>query len=121
MRLDQLEPGMTLYDVHSERAGNTTMRVEGCWMAQVVSVHLSASPPYAMLAWNHNPARKHFAVPKGWKLWPKEWLRQELFGGGRSCAICHGKEGVGHSATCRHPRAVRAREKAAKAALRGAS
>lgn len=118
MRLDQLEPGMTLYDVHSERAGNTTMRVEGCWMAQVVSVHLSASPPYAMLAWNHNPARKHFAVPRGWRLWPKEWLRQELFGGGRSCAICCGRESAGHSATCRHPRAIRARE---KAALRGAS
>lgn len=115
MRLDQLEPGMTLYDVRSERAGNTTMRVEWCWEVRVVSVHLDASPPYAMLAWNViNPARKYFTVPRGWKRWPKEWIRQSLFSG-RSCALCFAKEGDGHHENCQHPRAVSARAKAAKA------
>lgn len=114
MRLDQLEPGMTLYDVHSERAGNTTMRVEGCWEVRVVSVHLDASPPYAMLAWNVvNEPRKYFTIPKGWRRWPKEWIRQDLFGG-RACALCNAKESDGHRDSCQHPRAVRARAKAAR-------
>lgn len=112
LRIDQLEPGMTLYDVHSERAGNTTMRREGCWTARVVSVHLDESPPYAMISWNGNPARKCFHHTT-FKRWPKEWIKQELFGG-RSCALCHAMESAGHSATCEHPRAERARKKAQK-------
>lgn len=107
MRLDQLEPGMALYDVHSHRAGNTTMRVEGCWAARVISVHLDESPPYAMIAWNGNPPRKHFRTK--WTRWPKEWIKQDVFGE-RSCALCHGKESDGHRPTCEHPRAVRARK-----------
>lgn len=113
MRLDQLQPGMTLYDVHTVRAGNTTIRVEGCWEVRVESVHLDAVPPYAMLRWNVvNPAKKYCQVPRGWKPWPKEWLRQDIFGE-RSCAICCAKESVGHRDTCTHPRAIRARARGA--------
>lgn len=112
MKLSDLTPGMTIYDVHTERAGNTTMRVEGCWEVRVESVHLDASPPYAMLRWNVvNPAKKHFYVPREWKRWPKEWIRQDL-SGPRSCGICHAKESDGHRAACEHPRAVRARKAA---------
>lgn len=111
MKIADLTPGMTLYDVHSQRAGNTTMRVEGCWKARVISVHLDESPPYAMISWNANPPRKYFTVK--WKRCPKEWLRQDIFGP-RSCCICHAKEHEGHRETCQHPRAISARKKAAK-------
>lgn len=53
--LSKLRPGDILYDVHSERAGNTTMRRQGEWTVRVIEVH----DDHAMCSWNGNPATKY--------------------------------------------------------------
>lgn len=110
--VNKLVVGETLYDVHSHRMGNTTMREEGCWTARVVEVHAEAVPQYALIAWNGNPPRKVF-YKTNYKRWPKEWIRRAFHG--RVCALCHGREDDGHKDTCEHPRAISKRKKAAKA------
>ncbi len=50
-----LKPGDVVYDVHSERAGNTTMRRMGCWHVTIVEVH----GDHVIASWNGNPARHY--------------------------------------------------------------
>lgn len=57
VRLDKIEPGMVLLDIHSQKMGNTTMRRLGLWRVLVVSVDKEART--AMCSWNGNPARMY--------------------------------------------------------------
>lgn len=53
IKFDKVKPGMTLLDIHSERAGNTTMRRLGCWKVEIVDVDAEG----ATVRWNSNPPR----------------------------------------------------------------
>lgn len=50
MKFERIKPGMVLYDVHSERMGNTTMRSVGVWPVHIVSV--DADKRTAVVHWN---------------------------------------------------------------------
>jgi len=50
MKFEQVKAGMTLYDVHRYRMGNTTIRTMGCWPVHVVSVDEKART--ARVHWN---------------------------------------------------------------------
>ena len=110
IKIESLKAGDVLYDVHSERAGNTTMRREGCWECYVRAVDPSGK--WIEISWNGNPARRFAAVPTRYKRAPKEWILSELFGA-RSCYFCGNSKPDGHTADCEHPRAIAARKKAA--------
>jgi len=56
MKFEKIKPGMTLYDVHSTRMGNTTARTMGCWLVRVVSVDTEART--AIVRWNGNSERE---------------------------------------------------------------
>ena len=57
--IEKLSPGMEVYDVHSEQAGNTTMRRIGVWPVRIVSVDVERGVVTAH--WNGNPARSFYA------------------------------------------------------------
>ncbi len=50
MKFERIKPGMTLYDVHSYRMGNTTIRSWGVWRVIVESV--DAEKRTAVVRWN---------------------------------------------------------------------
>ena len=109
IKIQSLKPGDVLYDVHSERAGNTTMRREGCWECFVRAV--DSNGKWVEISWNGNPARRFAAVPNGYKRAPKEWILSELFSA-RRCHFCMMSKPDGHAPDCEHPRAIAARKKA---------
>lgn len=55
MKFEKIKAGMTLYDVHSQKMGNTTMRSVGVWFVQILSV--DAEKRCATVIWNCNPPR----------------------------------------------------------------
>jgi hypothetical protein len=58
MKFEKIQPGMTLYDVHSTRMGNTTQSTVGVWLVYIVSV--DAVRRSAMVRWNGNPAQTYY-------------------------------------------------------------
>lgn len=56
MKFEKIKAGDTLYDVHSYRMGNTTMRSVGVWDVYVVSINQAEG--YALAKWNGNPAQR---------------------------------------------------------------
>jgi hypothetical protein len=50
-----VKAGDTLWDVHSQKMGNTTMRQMGSWQVDVLEVH--AVPPRVWARWNGNAPR----------------------------------------------------------------
>lgn len=48
--LEKIKAGDVLYDVHSHRMGNTTLRSMGCWSVRVIQVEESG----AWVSWNGN-------------------------------------------------------------------
>ena len=52
MKFDKLKPGMIVWDVHSTRMGNTTLRTLGTWPVQVIEV--DAENRRALVSWNGN-------------------------------------------------------------------
>ena len=112
IKIQSLKPGDVLYDVHSERAGNTTRRREGVWECYVRAVDPNGQ--WVEISRNGNPARRFAAVPRGYKRAPKEWILSELFSA-RRCHFCMKSKPDGHAPDCEHPRAIAARKKAAKA------
>lgn len=65
MRFEKLRPGMTVYDVHRRKMGNTTMSTVGLWRVLIVSVDHEAKRLTA--SWNGNPARTFY--PKDVAKW----------------------------------------------------
>jgi hypothetical protein len=55
IKFERVKVGDTLWDYHSERAGNTTMRRWGNWPVQVVRIREDGSGAYCR--WNQNPER----------------------------------------------------------------
>lgn len=54
-KFELIKAGDVLYDVHSERMGNTTMRRQGVWEVYVKEVH----DGYAIVSWNGNPPQRY--------------------------------------------------------------
>jgi hypothetical protein len=65
MTFDKLKPGMVVYDVHSYRMGNTTLRSVGVWQVQIVSV--DAETQTVIASWNHNTPEKYRR--RTWEKW----------------------------------------------------
>lgn len=57
MKFDKLQPGMVLYDVHSQKMGNTSIRTLGTWSVRVIEV--DAERRRALASWNGNRAEWH--------------------------------------------------------------
>jgi hypothetical protein len=53
MKFKQIKPGMTLFDVHSHRMGNTMCSTIDAWKVDVLSV--DANTRTAVVSWNGNP------------------------------------------------------------------
>ncbi len=64
IRFESVQPGMTLYDNHRHKLGNTTMSAMGEWVVKVYEV--DAEKRQALVSWNSNP--------KTW--WPEYRLRK---------------------------------------------
>ncbi len=52
MKFEKIKAGDTLYDVHSYRMGNTTIRTVGVWSVRVVEVNHATR--CALVSWNGN-------------------------------------------------------------------
>jgi hypothetical protein len=53
--IEKLYIGQTLHDYHMYTMGNTTMRKEGHWTANVLEVDLENRK--ALISWNSNPPK----------------------------------------------------------------
>jgi len=58
MKLEKLQPGMVVYDVHSTRMGNTTLRTLGVWLIRIVSI--DADRRTCVASWNGNTPRTYY-------------------------------------------------------------
>lgn len=58
IKFEKIVPGMTLYDYHKQRMGNTMMSRMGCWHVRVKSVN--AKKRTAIVSWNSNPDEEWF-------------------------------------------------------------
>jgi hypothetical protein len=67
MKFDKLAVGMVLFDLHSYRMGNTTMRSLGVWPVRVVEI--DAEKRRALCNWNGNAPT-----------WYSEWNIEKLKG-----------------------------------------
>jgi hypothetical protein len=52
IKFEKIKAGDVLYDVHSYRMGNTTLRSLGCWEVRVISVDPQLRN--AVVSWNSN-------------------------------------------------------------------
>ena len=78
IKIESLKAGDVLYDVHSERAGNTTMRREGCWKCFVRAV--DSNGKWVEISWNGNPARRFAAHSAAAAEYPARRARQRVGG-----------------------------------------
>lgn len=58
IKFHKIKPGMTLLDIHSERAGNTTMRRIGLWEVRILSVNEKNES--AVVSWNNNAEQVYY-------------------------------------------------------------
>lgn len=58
MKFEKIKPGMTVYDVHKHKLGNTHMTSVGVWAVRIVSVDSERRTVVA--SWNGNPASTFF-------------------------------------------------------------
>jgi hypothetical protein len=65
MNISDLKPGQVMFDVHSYKMGNTTVRSLGVWRVKIIEVDVLGT--YFMASWNNNGPKKHFSVPSNWK------------------------------------------------------
>ena len=59
IKFEKIEAGMELLDIHTERAGNTTMRRLGVWHVRVLSVDREKRS--AQVSWNGNRPETYYA------------------------------------------------------------
>lgn len=65
MKLEKLQPGMTVYDVGRTKMGNTTLSTVSVWGVHVVSV--DANKKTVVARWNGNAERTYY--PGTWSKW----------------------------------------------------
>lgn len=66
MKLEKLKPGMVVWDCHSHRMGNTTLKSLGTWTVRIISVDLERR--FVEASWNGNPPRKFYRDWSKWRL-----------------------------------------------------
>jgi len=65
MKIDKLKPGITVYDVHSHKMGNTSMRTMGCWSVRIIETYPDTGTVKA--SWNSNGAQIY--RERTWSKW----------------------------------------------------
>jgi hypothetical protein len=65
MKIDKLQPGMIVYDVHKYRMGNTMISTVGVWPVQIIDVDKGKSIVTA--SWNGNPPKRFYRIE--WSKW----------------------------------------------------
>lgn len=65
MKLEKLQPGMTVYDVGRTKMGNTTLSTVSVWGVHIVSV--DAEKKTVVARWNGNPERTYYSGT--WSKW----------------------------------------------------
>jgi len=65
MKIENLKPGMTVYDVRSHKMGNTTLRSMGVWSVKIISIDLEKQS--VECSWNGNAPRKVYR--NTWSKW----------------------------------------------------
>jgi hypothetical protein len=68
MKISQLKPGMTVYDCHKYKMGNTSLSTYGVWLVHVVSVDENNGTIEA--SWNCNGVNRY--RESEWKKWKLE-------------------------------------------------
>lgn len=85
IKFEKIQPGMTLFERHRERMGNTTMSRLGEWRIRVVSVNLADRTVTA--SWNGNPPlvyQEHAATKWfSWSMYERDRKAKEAAGGGK--------------------------------------
>ena len=76
MKIEQLKPGMVVYDCHSHRMGNTTLRSLGTWSVRIISVDPEGR--FVEASWNGNPAQKFYRNWRKWKINKPHLVRNSL-------------------------------------------
>lgn len=64
IKFEKIQPGMTLYDRHAYKMGNTTMRTLGQWTVSIIDVDPETQS--ANVRWNGNSPRR----------WPRHSLEK---------------------------------------------
>lgn len=59
MKYEKIKAGDVLYDVHSYRMGNTTIRSMGVWQVKVITLH--PEDRTATVSWNGNRPERYYA------------------------------------------------------------
>lgn len=110
MKVENLVPGKTYLSVTRERMGNTTMSGDSVHGVEIVEV--SDDFVSAIVRWNGNAPKVLYARDlRKLREVPPEWLKDGWRGS--YCYVCRARRADGHRPDCKHPRAVRAREKLA--------
>lgn len=80
MKISDLKPGQILYDVHSFRVGNTTMRSLGVWLVKITEVWINevCTAIEFKASWNGNTPDRYFTVPSSWKAKKPHIVRGEF-------------------------------------------
>jgi len=101
-KITSIQEGDVLFDCHTYRMGNTTMRAMGCWDVVIKSIDLLKKT--ARVSWNGNPEQTYYEHNiERLRRHPPEWLRDPL--NGSFCHCCGAKKEDGHRDGCKHPKA----------------
>lgn len=124
LRLDNIKEDDVLYEMGTYGMGNTKMTAQGVTVHRIIAVHRDTvyHAVGGELGQKTRTIYPHAVNARGEKLSearigklkrsPPEWLKRGMFA--RICHFCHAEEKDGHRDSCKHPRAVKARAKAAK-------
>uniref|UniRef100_A0A6M3LEL4 Uncharacterized protein n=1 Tax=viral metagenome TaxID=1070528 RepID=A0A6M3LEL4_9ZZZZ len=56
IKISKLAPGMVVFDCHSYKMGNTTLKSYGIWNVRIVEV----GADHVIASWNGNPPQKFY-------------------------------------------------------------
>ncbi len=65
MKIEKLKPGMTVYDVHRQKMGNTNISSVGTWSVYIIDVDVDKQIVTA--SWNTNKPQKFYR--NNWSKW----------------------------------------------------
>jgi len=74
MKIESLKPGMVVYDVGTQKMGNTCLKTKVVWPVKIVEVN--EVEDWVKAEWNHNYLRKfHARSFRKWKEKPPLLIR----------------------------------------------
>ena len=65
MKIEKLKPGMTVYDAHKYKMGNTNISTVGIWTVYIIQVDHEKRTVTA--SWNSNPQKTYYE--RDWSKW----------------------------------------------------